>query len=324
MAAFETRQDDGHDLFPAVDPFDHGMLPVDGGHTLYWEQTGRPDGTPVVFLHGGPGAGTTPNHRRFFDPAFYRIVLFDQRGAGRSRPYAEVRENTTDHLVQDIETLRATLGIDRWLVFGGSWGATLGLTYAIRHPDRCLGLVLRGVFLGRQRELDWFLDGIRNIYPEAWRAFAEFIPEAERGDLQNAYYRRLMDPDPAIHGPAAAAWNHYETQCSIIRHRPAGSAGTGASALALARLEAHYFVNKVFLRKDEILHNIGAISHLPATVVQGRYDMVCPMVTAHELAQAWSGLVLQVVDDAGHSAMEQGIRRGLVRATNSFRDTGAF
>ncbi|MEK9726051.1 MAG: prolyl aminopeptidase [Rhodospirillaceae bacterium] len=320
MAAYDTRRSGGDDLYPVIDPYDHGMLDVGDGHSMYWEQSGNPKGQPVVFLHGGPGAGTTPNHRRFFDPAHYRIVLFDQRGAGRSEPYADVSNNRTDHLVRDIEVLRTLLGIDKWLVFGGSWGATLAMVYAIRPADRCLGLVLRGVFMGRQRELDWFLDGIRNVYPEAWQTFVEFLPPDERGAIQHAYYRRLMDPDPAVHGPAASAWNHYETQCSTFRHRPTSViGGSGAAALALARLEAHYFVNRIFLDEDEILTNIGVAAHLPACTVQGRYDMICPMVTAKALADAWPGMVLKVVDDAGHSAMEPGIRHGLVEATNQFR-----
>jgi len=325
VAAYDTRQSGDDDLYPVIEPFDRGMLAVGGGHTLYWEQSGNPDGHPVMFLHGGPGAGTTGNHRRFFDPAFYRIILFDQRGAGRSKPYADITDNTTDHLINDVEALRRMLGIKRWLVFGGSWGATLALVYAIRHPEHCLGAILRGVFLGRQQELDWFLHGIRNVYPEAWQAFAEFLPPEERGEIQHAYYRRLINPDPAIHGPAAAAWNHYETQCSTLRHRPTGPAtGNGVSALALARLEAHYFVNGIFLEEDEILQNIEKASHLPACVVQGRYDMICPMVTARTLADAWPGLVLNVVDDAGHSAMEAGIRKGLVDATNRFRNARTF
>ena len=325
MAAYDTRRTGADDLYPAIEPYAQGMLDVGSGHALYWEQSGNPDGVPVVFLHGGPGAGTTPNHRRFFDPAHYRVILFDQRGAGRSTPKASIVDNTTDHLVDDIEALRGMLGIDTWLVFGGSWGATLALVYAERHPTRCLGLILRGVFMGRRRELDWFMHGIRNVYPEAWQAFVDFLPPDERSDIEQAYYRRLVDENPAVHRPAAAAWNHYETQCSTLRHRPTGPAvGSGVAALALARLEAHYFVNAVFLEENEILNHADRIRHLPATIIQGRYDMICPMVTARELADACPAMVLKVVDDAGHSAMEQGIRRGLVAATNSFRDKRAF
>ena len=325
MAAFDNRRNTNVDLYPALEPNDHGMLAVGEGHTLYWEESGRHDGVPVVFLHGGPGAGTSANHRRFFDPDHYRIVLFDQRGAGRSQPYADVTNNTTGHLLRDIEALRVHLGIGDWLVFGGSWGATLALVYAERHPDRCRGLILRGVFLGRPRELDWFMGGIRNVFPEAWRTFASFIPEVERDDLLRAYHRRLMDADPEVHGPAANAWNHYESQCSTLRHAPSRpSRGNGAAALALARIEAHYFVNDIFLSDNEILANVGAIAHLPAIAVQGRYDMICPMVNVDELARSWPGFVLDVVDDAGHSAMELGIRQGLVQAADQFRDQGRF
>ena len=325
MAAYETNRTEDGDLYPRVEPFDHGKLPVGSGHSLYWEQSGYPQGQPVVFLHGGPGAGTTPNHRRFFDPAHYRIILFDQRGAGRSTPYANIVDNTTDHLVSDIETLRELLGIDMWLVFGGSWGATLALVYAETHPERCLGIILRGVFLGREKELDWFLHGIRNVYPEAWQRFVEFLPGSERGDIASAYYRRLIDNDPKIHGPAAVAWNHYETQCSTLRHKPISPAvGSGSAPLALARLEAHYFVTRVFLEENEILVNLDRIANIPTMIIQGRYDMICPMISANELAFASKNAVLNVVDDAGHSAMEPGIRRALVEATNTFRDKGRF
>ena len=325
MPAYEINRTEGGDLYPAIEPFDHGTFPVGSGHSLYWEQSGNPHGQPVVFLHGGPGAGTTPNHRRFFDPAHYRIILFDQRGAGRSTPYANIIDNTTDHLVSDIEALRELLGIEMWLVFGGSWGATLALVYAETHPERCLGIILRGVFMGREKELDWFLHGIRNVYPEAWQRFVDFLPVAERGDIASAYYRRLIDDDPKVHGPAAAAWNHYENQCSTLRHNPIGRAvGSGSAALALARLEAHYFVNQVFLEEGEILANIDKIANIPTKMIQGRYDMICPMISANELASAFSNAVLNVVDDAGHSAMEPGIRRALVEAADAFRDKGRF
>ena len=325
MAAYDRHRSGSSVLYPGIEPFDHGMLSVGSGHSLYWEQSGNPNGQPVVFLHGGPGAGTTPNHRRFFDPAHYRIILFDQRGAGRSTPYASITDNTTDHLVNDIEALRKLLGIEMWLVFGGSWGATLALVYAERHPERCLGIILRGVFLGRERELDWFLNGIRNVYPEAWQVFVDFLTIAERDDIAYAYYRRLTDEDPKVHGPAAAAWNHYETQCSTLRHKPTGPfVRNGFAALALARLEAHYFVNRVFLEEGEILANLEKIADIPTTIIQGRYDMICPMITANELAFASPNAVLNVVDDAGHSAMEPGIKCALVEAANAFRDKGQF
>ncbi len=303
-------------LFPEIDPYQHGRLAVDPPHTLYWETCGRAGGVPVVYLHGGPGGGCLPYHRRFFDPAFWRIVLFDQRGAGRSTPSAMIDRNTTQDLVADLEALRVHLGIERWLVFGGSWGATLALAYAEAHPQRCLGLVLRGVFLARQQELDWFLHGMRNVFPEAWRAFAEFLPEDERGDLLASYHRRLTDPDPAVHLPAAHAWDRYEGACSTLLPASDSSAKPDgdAAALAIARIEAHYFVHHAFLGDDELLANVGRIRHLPCTIVQGRYDIVCPPVTADALAHAWPEAEYIVVADAGHSVREPGITRELVAA----------
>jgi len=303
-------------LFPEIDPYLTGRLAVDARHTLFWECCGNVKGVPLVFLHGGPGSGCLPHHRRYFDPDFWRIVLFDQRGAGRSTPIAELADNTTAHLVADLERLRAHLGIERWLLFGGSWGSTLALAYAETHPQRCLGLVLRGIFLARPAELDWFMHGMRNTFPEAWRAFSEFLPAAERGDLLGNYYRRLTDPDPAVHMPAAHAWDRYEGACSTLLP-PANGApkfDTDASALAIARIEAHYFVHRAFLASDELLANLGRIRHLPCTIVQGRYDIVCPPVTADTLARAWPEAEYIVVPDAGHSVREPGIARALVAA----------
>ncbi len=305
------------------------MLDVDARHSLYWEESGNPDGIPVVFLHGGPGAGTAANHRRFFDPAAYRIILFDQRGAGRSTPYAETIDNTTDHLIEDIEILRRHCDIEQWLVFGGSWGATLAVAYAARHADRCLGLILRGVFLGRQRELDWFFGGVQTVFPEAWERFIGYLPELERGEVLAAYHRRLMNEAPDIHGPAARAWNGFESACSTLRSsaREAMANGSasiqGSSSLSLARIEAHYFVNDMFLRKA-LLSQVSRFHHLPGMIVQGRYDMICPMTTARELHQSWPGAILEIVEDAGHSAMEPGIRRALVGATEMFKNGGSF
>lgn len=313
----------GPDLFPRIEPYEQGMLDAPGGHRIYWEQSGNPNGVPVVFLHGGPGAGANPSHRRFFCPRHYRIIIFDQRGAGRSTPFATVEDNTTQALVQDMERLRQELGVDKWLVFGGSWGSTLALVYGITHPDRCLGFVLRGIFLGSGAEIDWFLHGMRQVFPEASRAFVDFLPEGERDEVLAAYHRRLMDPDPAIHRPAAESWSRYESSCSALMPvRPEGL-GTGRGALSLARLEAHYFVNDVFLKRNFILDHLTPIAELPAIIVQGRYDMVCPLVTAETLHLAWPGSKFVVVPDAGHSAMEAGIRAELVRATEAFK-MGAF
>ncbi len=303
------------ELFPEITPYAHGMLKVDGRHTLYWEQSGNPDGRSVVFLHGGPGAGSMPVHRRFFDPGHYRIVVFDQRGTGRSTPAAEIADNTTQHLIEDLETLRRHLDIENWLVFGGSWGACLALAYGIAYPASCAGFVLRGVFLGRQRELDWFLHGMGTVFPEARRDFTDFLPEEERSDLADAYHHRLTDPDPAVHLPAARAWGRYEAACSVLVPKSAG----GGASLAMARIESHYFKHRMFMAENHLLDNLDRVRHLPAAIVQGRYDMVCPIVTADELAQAWPGADLTVVPDAGHAALEPGIRAALVAATERFK-----
>jgi proline iminopeptidase len=305
------------DLFPPIEPYRTGRLRLDSRHTMYWEESGNPQGLPVLFLHGGPGAGATAVHRRFFDPADWRIVIFDQRGGGRSAPLGETRDNSPDHLVDDIERLRRELGIAKWTVFGGSWGSTLALLYAETHPERVAGLILRGIFLCRPAEIDWFLYGVRTVFPEAWRAFAGFLPEAERGDLLAGYYRRLSDPDPRIHMPAARAWSVYEGACSTLLPNPETVAAFGEDrlALGLARLEAHYFACHLFPPERDLVARIGRIRHLPAVVVQGRYDMVCPIRSADELARAWPEAEYVIVRDAGHSAMEPGIREQLVLAT---------
>jgi len=309
------------ELFPPLEPYSTGMLALDGLHQMYWEQSGNPAGVPVVFLHGGPGAGSSPEHRRFFDPAFYRIVVFDQRGSGRSLPHGELRDNTTDHLVADMERLREQLAIDRWLVFGGSWGSTLALAYAEAHPARALGLVLRGIFLCRPSEIDWFLYGLRTIFPEAWRAFVAPLAPHERGDILAAYHRRLTDPSPAVHLPAARAWSVYEGSCSTLLPSPETVSYFAGDtvALGLARIEAHYFIHRIFLPENALLDRIDRIRHVPAVIVQGRYDAVCPIVSADDLHQAWPEARYVVVPDAGHSAWEPGIRAELVRATERFR-----
>jgi proline iminopeptidase len=288
---------------------------------MYWEQSGNPHGIPVLFLHGGPGAGAAPAHRRFFDPARYRIVIFDQRGSGRSTPLGELKDNTTPHLVADIERLRQHLKIERWLVFGGSWGSTLALAYGEAHPARCIGFILRGVFLCRASEIDWFIHGLRNFFPEAWRRFVDAIPETERGDLLRAYYRRLTHPDAAVHMAAARAWSSYEGACSTLLPSPdtvAYFAGDTV-ALGLARIEAHYFTHDIFLPQNALLANVGRLRHIPCTIVQGRYDAVCPIVTADDLHNAWPEAEYIVVPAAGHSAWEPGISAELVRATERFK-----
>ena len=312
------------ELYPEIQPYESGMLPVSELHQIYWEQVGKPEGAPVLFLHGGPGAGANATHRRFFDPSHYRVVIFDQRGSGRSRPLGETRENTTPLLVEDIEALRRKLGIERWIVFGGSWGSTLALAYAETHPERCRALVLRGIFLCRTSEIDWFLYGVRTIFPDEWRKFVSPIPEAERGDLLTAYYKRLMDPDPAVHMPAARSWSVYEGACSTLLPSPETIAAFGADvmALGLARLEAHYFINDIFLPENSLLANVGRIRKIPAVIVQGRYDVVCPPVSADDLHAAWPEADYTVVPDAGHSALEPGIRAHLVQAMEKFKTLG--
>ena len=310
------------DLFAEIEPYETGYLPVEGGHSIYWEQVGNPQGRPVLFLHGGPGAGAGAVHRRFFDPTYWRIVLFDQRGPGRSRPQGSIAGNSTPALVDDIEALRQLLGIENWLLFGGSWGSTLGLCYAQAHAARVTGLVLRGIFLGRPEELDWFLYGLAQFFPDAHAAFAAHLPENERDDLLGAYLSRLTDPDPAIHLPASRAWSMYEGTCSTLLPTPVTVAGFSRdrATLGLARIEAHYFANALFLPPAGLLAGIPRIAHLPAEIVQGRYDMICPARSAYQLAQAWPAARLTMVPDAGHSALEPGIRRALVAAVESFRD----
>lgn len=311
-----------HSLYPEIQPFRQGFLPLDSIHTMYWEESGNPNGVPVVFLHGGPGAGSSPAHRRLFDPSYYRIVIYDQRGAGRSTPLGEIHDNTTIHLINDLEFLRQHLGIDHWLVFGGSWGSTLALTYAETHPERCLGLILRGIFLCRKSEIDWFLYGLRNLFPEAWKKLVEPLSEDERHDILAAYYQRLLNPDPEIHMPAARSWGIYEGSCSTLLPNPSvvNYFASDTVALGLARMEAHYFTHNIFLPENSILNNVHKLHNIPATIVQGRYDAVCPIISADDLHQAWPQAEYIVIDDAGHSVWEPGIQSALIHAMeNKFK-----
>src|SRR5882672_5476415 len=309
------------DLFPKTKPYRSGYLEVSKLHAIHFEECGNPHGKPLVFLHGGPGGGIEPFYHRYFDPKKWRIVLHDQRGCGKSTPFSELRENTTWNLVADIEKLREHLGIDRWVVFGGSWGSTLSLAYAETHADRCKALVLRGIFLCRKSEIDWFLHGMRAFAPEIWREFTDYLPAAERGDLLSNYYKRLTDPDPKVHMPAARKWSVYEGTCCTLLPSPetVESFAQDTVALGIARMEAHYFINDIFLPEDSLLKNVGKIRHIPAVIVQGRYDLVCPIETADELHRAWPEAEYLVVPDAGHSAMEPGIRSALIEATDKFR-----
>lgn len=313
----------GADLHPPVEPYATHRIPVGDGHVLHVEEVGRPDGVPVVFLHGGPGGGLVPAARRFFDPRRYRAVLFDQRGAGRSTPFGEVRANTTWHLVADLETIRRRLGIDSWLVFGGSWGVTLGLAYAQAHPDRVTGLVLRGVLLLRRSERDWFYQGgLRHLQPEEWDRFVAPIPPAERGDVLTAYHRRLHGPDADEARACARAWGRWEAVNSSLRPDPAALAHFTADeqALPIARILSHYAVHGGFLAEGQLLDGVDRIRHLPAVIVNGRYDLCCPPVSAYDLAGRWPEAELRIVPDAGHSAAEPGIARELLRAVDRVAD----
>lgn len=310
-----------HILYPDIQPYATHSLPVDAPHVLYAEECGNPDGIPVVFLHGGPGAGFQPWNRRFFDPERYRIVLFDQRGSGRSTPHASLEGNTTQALVADIERLRNFLGIERWLVFGGSWGSTLGLCYAEAHPERVTGLILRGIFLCRDQDIRWFYqDGASHIFPDAWEEYERVIPAAERGDFISAYHRRLTGSDELARMAAAKAWSIWEGMCSTLR--PSASVvdhfADPHTALSLARIECHYFVNNTFLRPGQILEEAHRLADIPGVIVHGRYDMVCPLDNAFALHKAWPQAQLQIIRDAGHSAAEPGIIDALVRATDEF------
>ncbi|NDE90527.1 MAG: prolyl aminopeptidase [Alphaproteobacteria bacterium] len=310
------------ELFAPIEPYQTGMLKVSELHTLYWETSGNPKGTPVVFLHGGPGAGTQGMHRRFFDPRAWHIILFDQRGCGRSTPHAETTENTTQHLVDDIEKLRQHMGIERWHVFGGSWGSTLALAYAQTHPARILGLMLRGICLLERCEIDWFLYGLSAVFPDAWEAFASLIPVAEHTNLLDAYLRLMNDPNPNIRVRAYAAWCEYESTCSTLLPNPdvQSNPDEGKRAASMARLEAHYFKNNLFNPETQLIDNVHRIRNIPGVIVHGRYDMVCPVANAFKLHKAWPEADFIVVPNAGHAAMEPGIRSALIEATERFKD----
>ncbi len=310
------------DLFPAITPYSSGYIDVDDTHDLYWEQSGNPDGVPIILLHGGPGAGASPIHRRFFDPDFYRIIIFDQRGSGRSTPLGSLKNNTTDHLVSDIEALRHHLKVENWHVFGGSWGSTLALAYAKEHHSSCLSLILRGIFLCEQSEIDWFLYGMGNIFPEAWEQFSELIPENKRDNLLDAYYKILTnEDDKELQMKAAVRWSLYEGACSSLlpNYETITTDEQKSHALALARIEAHYFKNSVFTKRKSLLNSIESLRSIPTTIIQGRYDVVCPIKTAHKLHQLWPEADYIVVPDAGHSALDAPLRSRLIEATENVK-----
>ncbi|KYG68574.1 prolyl aminopeptidase [Bdellovibrio bacteriovorus] len=311
------------DFYPSIEPNNSGMLKVSDIHTLYWEECGNPLGKPVVFLHGGPGGGVAPDHRRFFDPKAYRIILFDQRGSGKSTPCAELRENNTWELIKDIETIRSMLKIDTWVVFGGSWGSTLALTYAISHPERVKALVLRGIFLCRPSEIKWFYqEGASEIFPDVWDEYLKPIPVAERGDMVTAYYKRLTHENSEVRLQAAKAWSKWEAATSrlIVDQNAIDEFDDPEYALSFARIECHYFTNNAFFSTNNwILENIEAIRKIPAVIVQGRYDVVCPARSAWDLHKAWPEAKFTIIPDSGHAAAEPGTRSALIEATDSFK-----
>lgn len=309
------------ELYPPIEPYDSGFLDVGGGHRIYYEECGNPAGKPAVFLHGGPGGGCSANMRRFWNPEAYRIILFDQRGSGRSTPHASLDNNTTWDLVDDIEALRGRLQVHRWQVFGGSWGSTLALAYAETHPEKVTELVLRGIFMLRQKEIDWFYQhGASELFPDRWQHYLAPIPESERDDLLAAYYRRLTSDDREVRMRAARAWSIWEGSTSTLLPNEAMAAefGEDEMAAALARIECHYFINEGFMADNQLIDNVGRIRHIPAVIVQGRYDVVCPVVSAWELARAWPEADLRIVDAAGHSAFEPGNTHELITATDAF------
>lgn len=303
-------------LYPPIEPFDRQMLDVGDGHHIYVEQSGNPEGQPVVVFHGGPGGGCSPTMRRYFEPRHYRVILFDQRGCGRSRPHASVEANTTWHLVRDIERIRRTLSIDKWIVFGGSWGATLGLIYAETHPRAVERLILRGVFLGTKSELKWFYGGgVGRFWPELWHRFQGIIPESEQRDLIAAYHKRLFSGDAAEETTFAKAWSRWENALATVSSDGQGGVADGHYARAFARLENHYFINNIFLERDgQILEDVREIENIPGVIVQGRYDMICPPSAAYALSTKWKKSELRMIPVAGHALSEPGISRELVRA----------
>ena len=308
------------ELYPPIQPYRQGNLQVSDLHTIHWEESGNPQGKPVIFLHGGPGGGIIPVYRQYFNPEKWRIIIFDQRGCGQSTPHAELRENTTWDLVEDIEKIRQHLGVSQWVVFGGSWGSTLSLAYSQTYPGSCLGLVLRGIFMLRPKELLWFYqEGASQIFPEAWQEYLKPIPVDERQDLISAYYKRLTSSDPQIRQEAARAWSIWEASTSKLLPSPqlVKDFSGDKFAEAFARIECHYFMNGGFLeRENQLLENIDSIRHIPGFIVQGRYDVVCPMVSAWELHQAWPEAELIVIPDAGHSITEPGIRSALIESVD--------
>lgn len=312
-----------YSAFPPIEPYKTGRLKVSDLHEIYFEEVGNPNGSPILFIHGGPGGGVSPDHRQYYDPTHYRIVLFDQRGCGNSTPHADLRDNTTWHLIDDIEKLRKHLEIDKWIVFGGSWGSTLSLLYAETHPERVKGLILRGIFLCRKKEIRWFYqDGANHVFPEAWEPYWKEIPAEERGDMVSAYYRRLTHPDHEVRLAAARTWSVWEGSTSRLYPdtNMMTEMGEDEFAIAFARIECHYFINGIWMKHDnQILEDVHKIRHIPTEIVHGRYDMVCPVENAYELKKAFPEAVLHITPDAGHAAKEPGNLAKLIEITERFK-----
>lgn len=307
-------------LFPAIEPYKTHELAVESPHILYIEEVGNPNGIPILFIHGGPGAGCTPSHRTYFDPEVYRIILFDQRGAGRSKPHASLDNNTTQALVSDIEAIRQYLGIEKWILFGGSWGSTLSLVYAQAHPERVMALILRGIFLVRPEDIHWFYQqGASFVYPDYWQDYLQVIPESERDNLVKAYYKRLTGADEIARMSAAKAWSLWEARCATLQpnYNITDAFSDPHMALSLARIECHYFINEGFLKPNQIINDMPKIKHIPGIIVHGRYDMVCPFDNAWALHKAWPLSELKIICSAGHAASEPGITDALIHATNT-------
>lgn len=311
-----------HTKYPPIEPYQTGQLSVSGGHRIYWEESGNPTGRPVLFIHGGPGSATEPSHRCFFDPKFYRIILVDQRGCGKSLPFASLEHNTTWDLISDFEQLRRHLKIQKWLLFGGSWGSTLALAYAETHPHSATGLILRGIFLGRKKEIDWFYQhGAHQIAPDRFEEYRDLIPINERGDLLSAYYKRLTSSDPHVREVAAKIWARWEGSSLKLLFNPAifEEFTEDKRCEAIARIECHYFMNRCFFKTDNwLIEEISKVRSLPAVIVHGRYDLICPMENAWDLHKAWPEAAFEIIPDAGHSSSEPGITDALIRATLRF------
>jgi len=310
------------ELYPEIEPYKTGYLNLDGYHQIYWEESGNPQGVPVLFIHGGPGAGSSPSNRRFFDPSYYRIILYDQRGAGQSLPYGDLKDNTTPHLIEDIEKLRTHLSVGKWVVFGGSWGSTLGIAYAEAYPEVCLGLVLRGIFLCRRSEIEWFLWGAQTLFPEEFRKLVSPLKPEDRTDwwsILQAYYKLLTNPDTTVSTAAAKVWSGYEGALATLLPNQGVVSAYDAMALGIARIEAHYFIHDIFLPENDLLNKINRIRHIPTVIVHGRYDVVCPIISADDLVQRWPEVDYRIIPNAGHSASEPGIQRELIKVMEEFK-----